>query len=71
MTHVIESQYLMLPLAGKVEPVERGRTAPHDVWLGETAPEEFLREVVDTLAGFLRDEARARELNPGEAPPER
>jgi hypothetical protein len=41
-----------------------------DVWLGESAPEDFLREVVDTLEGFLRAAPAAPELKTGDSPAE-
>ena len=55
MRHLIESKELMAPLAERAEPEEHGRGAGEG-FLGESAPEDFLREVAATLAGFLKDE---------------
>jgi hypothetical protein len=60
MRHLIESEELMAPLAEGVEPEQRGLGASGEGFLGESAPEEFLREVAETLAGFLKDEAVER-----------
>jgi hypothetical protein len=70
MRHLIESEVLMAPLAESAEPEESGRGTASEGFLGESAPEEFLREVAATLAGFLKDEPVARGLNAGEAPSE-
>jgi hypothetical protein len=68
MRHLIESKELMAPLAEGTKPEESGRGAASEGFLGESAPEDFLREVAATLAGFLKDESVARELDTGEAP---
>ncbi len=56
MRHLIESKELMAPLEEGGEPEERGREASGAGFLGESAPEDFLREVAATLAGFLKEE---------------
>jgi hypothetical protein len=71
MTHPFEPQHLEAPLSTEEAQAVCGRVASSDVWLGESAPEDFLREVVDTLTGFMRDEREAWALKTGEAPPER
>jgi hypothetical protein len=61
MTHRIESQHLSAVLQGA-----RAEAAPSESWLGESAPEDFLREVVDTLEGFLREASEAPEPKTGD-----
>jgi hypothetical protein len=56
MKHLIESEELMAPLAERAEPEDRGRGAGGEVFLGDSAPEDFLREVTAALTGFLKDE---------------
>jgi hypothetical protein len=70
---LIEVHYFIKPssmaanMAAKQD--ARGQAWPEVVWQGESSPEAFLREVVDTLMGFLRDDLGTREQN-GETPPE-
>ena len=68
MRHLIESEELMAPLTEREAPSESGRAAPSGGFLGESAPEEFLREVAATLAAFMKDEPVARGGDTGEAP---
>lgn len=68
MRHLLESKELMAPLTEREEPLESGGAAPSGSFLGESAPEEFLREVAATLAAFLKDELVARGPDTGEAP---
>jgi hypothetical protein len=70
MRHLIESAQLMAPLTQSVKPEEGSEAAHGEGFLGASAPEEFLREVAATLAGFLKDEPAAQGLSTGEAPSE-
>jgi hypothetical protein len=65
----VEVHYFMKP-SRKTKQDERGQTWPEVVWQSESSPEVFLREVVDTLAGFLRDDAGTRAAKTGETPSE-
>ena len=47
-----------------------GQAWPEVVWQGESSPEAFLREVLDTLARFLRDDSGTRAQKTGETPSE-
>lgn len=44
---------------------------PEVIWQSESSPEVFLREVVETLMGFLRRDSEALEVKTGETVPER
>jgi hypothetical protein len=68
MRHLIESKELVAPLTETEAPSESREAAPIGVFLGESAPEDFLREVAATLTAFLRDEPLAQGMNAGEAP---
>ncbi len=50
--------------------VAGGEEPRSDVWLGPSVPEDFLREVVGTLEGFLRASREAPELKTGDSPSE-
>lgn len=60
MRPLIESEELMAPLTEREEPPESERAAPRGGFLGESAPEEFLREFTAALVEFLKDEPVAR-----------
>ncbi|HVG61911.1 MAG TPA: hypothetical protein VNA24_25335 [Hyalangium sp.] len=68
MRHLIESRELMGPLSEREEPSESGPAAASGVFLGESAPEEFLREVAATLTAFLKDEPATLGMDTGETP---
>ena len=44
---------------------------PRLIWQSESSPEVFLREVVETLTGFLRKDSESRTVKTGETLPER
>jgi len=69
-TQRIKVHYFMKPSSAMAAQAQRGQAWPEGVWQGEFSPEEFLREVVDTLMGFMRDDLGTRELKTGETPPE-
>jgi hypothetical protein len=69
MRHLIESKELMAPLTEREDLPEGEQAVSSGGFLGESAPEEFLREVAATLAAFLKDEPVARGPDTGEAPP--
>ncbi len=54
MRPLLESPSSVEPHAAEAEQGLPIQGPPGDVWLRESVPEEFLREVVDTLTGFLR-----------------
>ncbi|WP_224241966.1 hypothetical protein [Hyalangium gracile] len=61
MSPLIESLAAVESLSEAVEPT----LCVKDVWTTESAPEEFLREVEDTLSGFLRENPEAWEVGRG------
>jgi hypothetical protein len=68
-TQRIEVHYFMKPTRNAAQ-AQRGQAWPEVVWQSESSPEAFLREVVDTLMGFLRNDSETRVQKTGETPPE-
>lgn len=68
-THPVEVYYFPKP------PANAKRAAPGAwpdvIWQSESSPEVFLREVVETLTGFLRKDSESRTVKTGETLPER
>ncbi|MFL5344903.1 MAG: hypothetical protein ACJ8AT_08915 [Hyalangium sp.] len=61
MLSLLEPQFTGEPQAAGA-PREPGfQASSGDVWLRESVPAEFLREVVDTLTGVLRADREAEE----------
>lgn len=61
MMTLIESALTSEPPSAEPEPEPGAQASSGDVWLRASAPEEFLREVVDTLAGVMRADREAEE----------
>jgi hypothetical protein len=61
MMALLESHFSGEPHAVEAAQEPGTQAPPGDVWLGESAPEEFLREVMDTLTGILRADLEAEE----------
>lgn len=66
-THPVEVYYFPKP------PAKRAAHGawPEVIWQSESSPEVFLREVVETLTGFLRKDSESRTVKTGETLPER
>ena len=69
-THPAEIHYF-LKSSGARKQAERSGAWPEVIWQSESSPEVFLREVMDTLTRFLRDEPVARAAKTGETVSER
>jgi hypothetical protein len=69
MAPLLESSLSAGPLAEAVQELCI-QGPPGDVWQRESVPEEFLREVVDALTGFLRADLEAGESKTRYVPPE-
>lgn len=67
-THRVEVHYFVKPPAN-AKRAARGAW-PEVIWQSESSPEVFLREVVDTLSGFLRKDAESRAVKTGETLPD-
>ena len=68
-TQRAEVHYFMKPSVNSKQGA-RDQAWPEVVWQSESSPDAFLRELVDTLAGFMRDDAGTRAAKTGETPPE-
>jgi hypothetical protein len=69
--HRVAVHYFLKPSTGGAQHHARGPACTEGVWQSEFSPEAFLREVVDTLSGFMRDDLGTRAPKTGETPPER
>lgn len=67
--HPVEVYYFPKPPANAQRPAPGAW--PEVIWQGESSPEVFLREVMETLMGFLHRDAEALAVKTGEAVPER